>query len=110
VKVLVWLRLGFGGAARWCLNSPGIVKAFHLMSSPSTLEQVRLVMEDVFDLDDLVINPATHADDIEEWDSLSHIRLVVAIERRLKIKFKNAELDGLMNVGDLVKLIDVKLA
>jgi acyl carrier protein len=79
------------------------------MSSTSTLEQVRLVMEDVFDRDDLAISPATKADDIEEWDSLSHIRLIVAIERRLKIKFKNAELDGLMNVGDLVKLVDTKL-
>lgn len=77
--------------------------------SDSTIEQVRLVMEDVFDLDDLVITPATNAEDIEEWDSLSHIRLIVALERRLKIKFKNSELDGLQNVGGLVKVIDAKL-
>jgi len=66
-------------------------------------------MEDVFDLDDLTISPETNAEDIEEWDSLSHIRLIVAIERRMKIKFKNAELERLTNVGDLVKLIDTKL-
>src|SRR5579859_2068140 len=86
-----------------------VIEAFHLMSSASTLEQVRLVMEDVFDLDNLAIGPGTNAEDIEEWDSLTHIRLIVAIERRMKVKFKNAELDGLMNVGDLVKLIDTKL-
>jgi acyl carrier protein len=79
------------------------------MSSASTLEQVQQVMQDVFDLDDLTIGPETNADDIEEWDSLSHIRMIVAIERRMKIKFKNAELERLTNVGDLVKLIDTKL-
>jgi len=79
------------------------------MSSISTLEQVRLAMEDVFDLDNLTIGPQTKADDIEEWDSLSHIRLIVAIERRMKIRFRNAELERLTNVGDLVKLIDTKL-
>jgi acyl carrier protein len=78
------------------------------MSSTSTLEQVQQVMEDVFDRDDLAIKPETSADDIEEWDSLSHIRLIVALERRLKVRFKNADLDGLMNVGDLVELIDRK--
>ncbi len=78
------------------------------MSSTSTLEQVRLVMEDVFDLDDLVLTPETTADDVDEWDSLSHIRLVVALERRFKIKFRNEELEKLMNVGDLVRVIDVK--
>jgi acyl carrier protein len=67
-------------------------------------------MEDVFDVDDLALSPETTADDIDEWDSLSHIRLVVALERRFKIKFRNDELKGLMNVGDLVKVIDAKLA
>jgi acyl carrier protein len=78
------------------------------MSSTETLEQVRLAMEDVFDLDDLAISPETTADDIEEWDSLSHIRLIVAIERRMKIKFSNAEVERLKNVGELVELIDLK--
>jgi acyl carrier protein len=78
------------------------------MPPSATLESVRLVMIDVFDLDDLVLTPETTADDVEEWDSLSHIRLVVALERRFKIKFKNSELEGLMNVGDLVKVIDSK--
>jgi acyl carrier protein len=67
-------------------------------------------MEDVFDLDDLSVTSATTAEDIEEWDSLSHIRLVVAIERKFKIKFKTAEIEGLKNVGDLVDLIGVKAA
>jgi acyl carrier protein len=78
------------------------------MSSPQTLEQIRQVMEDVFDIDDLALSESTTADDIEEWDSLSHIRLIVALERKFKIKFKNSELEGLMNVGDLVRVVDSK--
>ena len=80
------------------------------MSSSDTLSTVRTVMEDVFDVDNLQIAPETTADDIEEWDSLSHIRLVVAIERKFKIEFKNSEIGNLKNVGDLVTLIDAKVA
>jgi acyl carrier protein len=80
------------------------------MSSDQILPQIRSIMEDVFDLDDLSVTSATTAEDIEEWDSLSHIRLVVAIERKFKIKFKTAEIEGLKNVGDLVDLIGVKAA
>jgi acyl carrier protein len=76
--------------------------------SSQTLEQVRDIMQDVFDLDDLTITPATTAEDVEEWDSLSHIRLVVAIERKFKIRFNNAEIAGLQNIGDLVQAIDAK--
>ena len=79
------------------------------MASTDTLETIRLIMEDVFDVDDLVISEATTAEDIEEWDSLSHIRLIVAIERKFGIKFKNSEIEGLMNVGDLVRVVDEKV-
>lgn len=66
-------------------------------------------MRDVFDLDDLVITPDTSAEDVEEWDSLSHVRLIVAIERKFKFKFTNSEIDSLKNVGDLAKVIQSKL-
>jgi acyl carrier protein len=78
------------------------------MSSADTIETVRKIMEDVFDIDDLVIDPATTAEDVEEWDSLSHIRLIVAVERKFGIRFKNAEVEALMNVGDLVQAVDAK--
>ncbi len=79
------------------------------VSSPATIDAIRDLMEDVFDVDGLAITPATTAEDIEEWDSLSHIRLIVAIERRFKIKFKNAEIEALRNVGDLATAIDAKV-
>lgn len=72
------------------------------------LARVREIMVDVFDDDDLVITPETTADDVEEWDSLSHIRLIVAVERAFGIKFANAEIESLENVGDLIDAIDKK--
>lgn len=78
--------------------------------SESTLETIREIMVDVFDLDDdFELTPDTSADDIDEWDSLSHIRLVVAVERQFGVKFKNSEIEGLKNVGEFVSVIDSKL-
>lgn len=65
-------------------------------------------MCDVFDVDDLQINDSTTAQDIEEWDSLSHIRLIVAIEQHFGIKFTSLEVEGFKSVGDLVAAIRKK--
>lgn len=78
------------------------------MSEINLLSRVQDIMADTFDEDDLVVTPATTAADVEEWDSLSHIRLIVAIEREFGFKFSNAEIDGLENVGDLVRAIELK--
>src|SRR3954451_7956924 len=66
------------------------------------------IFTDLFDNDSIVLTRETTADDIEEWDSLHHITLIVAIESRFGIKFKTAELEGLHNVGHLVELIERK--
>ena len=69
-------------------------------------------MADVFDLDvdETIVTPDTTAKDIEEWDSLSHIRLLVAVERKFKVKFTNSEIEQLKRVGDLVALVEAKTA
>lgn len=79
------------------------------MSSRDLLSEIQDIMRDVFDVDDLVISENTTAEDVEEWDSLSHIRLIVAIEREFGFKFKNSEIESLKNVGDLIKLIQSKV-
>jgi acyl carrier protein len=78
------------------------------ISETDILDQVRDLMIDLFDQDDLMITEATTADDVEGWDSLHHIRLIVAIERRFKVRFAAQEVESLKNVGDLVRLIDRK--
>lgn len=69
-------------------------------------------MADVFDmdLDAGEVTEDTTAGDIEEWDSLSHIRLIVAVERQFKVKFTNSEIEQLKRVGDLVTLVEAKTA
>ena len=67
-------------------------------------------MEDVFDADDLEYRDDLSAADVEEWDSLSNIRFMVATERQFGIRFSNSEIEGLANVGALVRLIQSKLA
>jgi acyl carrier protein len=88
----------------------GVSKRMELisMSSRDLLPEIQDIMRDVFDVDDLVITENTTAEDVEEWDSLSHIRLIVAIEREFGFKFKNSEIESLKNVGDLIKLIQLK--
>jgi acyl carrier protein len=81
------------------------------MISENTFELIRETLIDVLDLDDDVeITTATTAEDIEEWDSLSHVRLIVAVERKFGIRFQNSEIGSLMNVGDLVRLIEARRA
>jgi acyl carrier protein len=74
-----------------------------------SLEQLTEIMRDVFDDDDIKPTETMTANDVEGWDSLSHIRLMVSIEKRFNIKFTNAEVEKLRNVGDLLKAIDAKL-
>lgn len=80
------------------------------MDRQTIIAKVQDVMCDVFDLDDLEITEATCADDIEEWDSLSHIRFMITLERLFGFKFLNEEIAELKNVGDLVTVIEQKLA
>ncbi len=57
------------------------------------------------DRDDIVISTEMTADDVEDWDSLAHVRLIVAIEQAFGIKFANAEVDGFKRVGDLIDAV-----
>lgn len=66
------------------------------------------LMEDVFDEDDLEYSDALTADDIAQWDSLSHIRLMIAIERAFGIRFGTGEIESFANVGELVSAIQSK--
>lgn len=66
------------------------------------------VLRDVFDDDSLVATPELTANDVEEWDSVNHITLVVAIEEEFGVKFKTAELEKMKNVGHMVEQIEKK--
>lgn len=78
------------------------------MDHSSIFSELTDIFADVLDIDDLNLTETTTADDVEEWDSLSHIRLIVSVERHYGIKFSNADIEGLKSVGDLVNLISTK--
>ena len=63
------------------------------------------VFQDVFDDEDITVNDSTVAADVDGWDSLEHINLIVAVERCFGIKFTMGETPGLKNVGEMVDKI-----
>lgn len=79
------------------------------MSESEIYEKLTGVFRDVFDDDDLTPTPEMTADDVEEWDSLSHIRLMLSVERAFGVRFSTVELGGLKKVGDLARLVESKL-
>ena len=67
--------------------------------------QLNEVFKDVFDDDSIVVRDETTAADIEDWDSLEHINLIVAVEKQFSIKFNIGEVNVMKNVGDMVNII-----
>jgi acyl carrier protein len=67
-------------------------------------EKLQDVFETVMDID-FEITPALTANEVAEWDSLTHVRLIVTIEKAFKIRFSASEVGDLKNVGDLIVLI-----
>lgn len=63
------------------------------------------VFRDVFDDDRIDIHPGLSPNEIAGWDSLMHLRLLLTIERRFKIKFSTAEIGELKDVGEIVSVI-----
>jgi acyl carrier protein len=72
------------------------------------LSRLNEVFQGVFDDDDLDISRATTAEDVEGWDSLMHVTLLLNIEKAFGIKFTSSEVARLKSVGDLMDLIEAK--
>ena len=78
------------------------------MDKNQILTEVQDIFRDVLDNEDIVLANETVADDIEEWDSLTHIQLIVAIEKHFKIKFTSKEILSWKNVGEMIDCISTK--
>jgi acyl carrier protein len=74
------------------------------------LQELTPIFREVFDEDDIVLTRETTANDIDAWDSLTHMNMVMAVEVRFGIRFALGELPALRNVGDLADLVQKKLA
>ena len=80
------------------------------MSNDALYAKLTAIFHDVFDDEGIVVTPELTADDVDEWDSLSHIRLVLAIEKKFGLKFSAAEVGRLKNVGEFASVIASKTA
>ncbi len=67
------------------------------------------IIREVLELPDLVVTLDTSATDVDEWDSMTHIQIIAAIESKYKIRFALGELQALKNAGDMINLIQKKL-
>jgi acyl carrier protein len=74
------------------------------------LQELTPIFREVFDDDSIVLTRETTANDVDGWDSLTHMNMVMAVEVKFKIRFALGELPALRNVGDLADLTEKKLA
>jgi acyl carrier protein len=68
------------------------------------------IFQQVFDDGSIQINDDMTAKNIEGWDSLTHVNLIVGVEKRFKIAFSTKEVMSLRNVGDFLRLIEKKIS
>ena len=75
----------------------------------SILAEINTIFVDTIDNEDVVLQEQTQAEDVEEWDSLSHIQFVVGIEKHFKIRFTSKEIQRWQNVGEMIDSIIEKM-
>lgn len=75
----------------------------------NTLQQLTTIFREVLENNTITLSEDTTAHDIDEWDSLTNISLITAVEKHYGVKFKLREILKLKNVGELCKLISKKL-
>jgi acyl carrier protein len=80
------------------------------MEYSQVLKEVNDIFIDIIDNEYIVLKDASSAADVEGWDSLTHIQLVVAIEKHFKIRFTSKEIQSWKTVGELVDNINSKIA
>jgi acyl carrier protein len=80
------------------------------MTKDAIQEQLQAVFRDVFDDDELTVNRHSSAADVEGWDSMMHVSLMINVERVFDVKFSTTQVASLKDVGELVDLIESRLA
>lgn len=75
------------------------------MTNEAVLAKVQEIFRTVFENDSIVVTMETTANDVEEWNSLTHMQLITAEQQAFGMKFKLREILGWKNVGDMVRLI-----
>ena len=80
------------------------------MTQQEIYKKLNEIFKDILDLEDIQLTSGMTADDVEGWDSLTHIGLIASIEEEFKVKFTVNEIVNMHNVGDLVEMIEQKIS
>jgi acyl carrier protein len=78
------------------------------MEEPEIYSRLTEIFQKVFDEDDIKVTPQLAAKDVDGWDSLTHIRLIMTVEKAFKMKFSTSEIGKLENVGSLAAVIKAR--
>ena len=79
------------------------------MTDDEILSRITDVVRDQLDDDEIALTPATEANSVDGWDSLAHVRIMIAVEEEFGVRFQTSEITSLKNVGGLVVLVRSKL-
>ena len=80
-----------------------------MLTDDEILSRITDVVRDQLDDDEITLTPATEANSVDGWDSLAHVRIMIAVEEEFGVRFQTSEITSLKNVGGLVALVRSKL-
>lgn len=79
------------------------------MTREEIFDGLNEVFRDVFDDEDITVTDSTTSEDIDDWDSLEHINLIVATEKKFGMKFTMGEVTSMKNVGEMADIISQRI-
>lgn len=82
----------------------------HCLDTADILSRVETIVRDDLDDDDIKLTMSTRASEVDGWDSLAHIRIMVGVERAFDVQFSTSAITNLANVGELVRMVEQALA
>lgn len=79
------------------------------MNRSQILKEINDIFIEIIDNNDVVLSESTTAEDIDEWDSLTHIQIIVSLEKHFKLRFESQEIQEWKNIADIINSVIEKL-